>query len=95
MRNRFGTRALLGGALAAGLGLTVIPAPAGAECVYAVVYVTRVGEEAIYVHGPEGCIYPTPWNQAVFLPGHFTLTHPAPPPGAPNGYFIDIRIPVP
>lgn len=80
-------------ALGLALGLLLPAAPAQAECIYAVVYVSREQAAPIYVHGPDGCVYPTPWNHVVFLPGHFT--HTGLPPGTPNGYFIDIRIPIP
>lgn len=69
------------------------PRPAAAECLYASVYVTRAEADPIYIHGPDGCVYPTPWEQVFIVPGHLTLTNV--PPGAPNGYFVDIRIPFP
>ena len=92
MRRRLKTRFLLLAGLVV-IGLTLPPTPARAECVYALIYVTREQAPPIYVHGPNGCVTPTPWYQEVFLPGHLTLTDL--PPGAPNGYFVDIRIPVP
>ena len=79
---------------AAVLAGTVLGAPpADAECVHALVYVTRQDQPPIYVLGPDPCLYETPWHQVVFVPSGLTVTNL--PPGTPNGYVVDIRIPVP
>ena len=68
--------------------------PAGAECVYAVVYVTRENAPPMYLAGEnDPCLTPTPWYQEIYVPsdGHV----PGTPAGAPNGYFVDLRVPVP
>jgi len=76
-----------------GLGL-VWPSSAGAECLHAVVYVTRQGAPPVYVAGQnDPCLAPTGYSQEVFLPvdgGTGGL-----PTGAPNGFFVDLRVPVP
>jgi hypothetical protein len=67
---------------------------ARAECVYAEAYVTREGDTPVYVIGEnDPCVTPTPWYQEVFLPldGHQNGL----PTGAPNGFLIDLRVPVP
>ena len=72
-----------------------LPAPpADAECVHAVVYVTRENDTPVYVVGEnDPCLTPTPWYQEITLPsgGHADGM----PTGAPNGYFVDLRVPVP
>jgi hypothetical protein len=77
------------------LAAVFVPArPADAECLYAVVYVTREGDSPVYVVGEnDPCLTPTPWYQEITLPsgGHTDGM----PTGAPNGYFVDLRVPVP
>jgi hypothetical protein len=69
-------------------------APAGAECVYAEVYVTREGDTPIWLLGEnDPCIYATPWTWAVT--DHGDLTRSGLPTGAPNGLHHDIRVPSP
>lgn len=80
--------------LAAGVAVLVPAGPADAECVYAVVYVTREGEPPVYVVGEnDPCVTQTDYSQEFFLP--LDGTTPGMPAGAPNGYFVDLRIPVP
>jgi hypothetical protein len=88
---RVNNRFLFTAGLVVALSVAVPTTPADAECVYAEVYVTREQAAPVYVNN--GCVVPTPWYQEVFLPGHLTLTNL--PPGTPNGYFVDIRIPIP
>jgi len=81
-------------ALVAMSAVLVPGTPADAECVYAVVYVTRENAPPVYVAGEnDPCLTPTPWYQEVFVPtdGHIPET----PDGVPNGYFVDLRVPVP
>jgi hypothetical protein len=66
---------------------------AQAECLYAVVYVSRENAEPLYANGPQGCVTATDWRQRVFLPS--SLGHGGLPDGTPNGYFVDLRVPVP
>lgn len=67
---------------------------AHADCLNAVIYVTRAGEAPTYVHGEhDPCVTETPWNQSYTY--HGELTRPGLPLGAPNGYWIDLGIPAP
>jgi len=84
----------LGIAMAIGTALLAGPAavtPAKADCVYLTAYVTRAGATPIYAHN--GCVTGTPWNYAVTADPRYTGTgHPT---GTPNGFFVDVRVPVP
>ena len=83
-----------GGLAASVLGMGPGASPARAECVYAEVYVTREGDTPIWVVGEnDPCIYPTPWTWAVTEQDDATSTNL--PPGTPNGYYYDIRVPIP
>ena len=66
-------------------------APASADCVYAVVYVTRQGDPPVYVSN--GCVYSTPWTW--FVSPNSNGTTGGLPQHSPNGYFLDIRVPSP
>lgn len=83
-----GVAAIVGLALAQG-GQT----PAAAECLYVDFYVTRQDAAPIYPIGPGGCRASTGWKQRVFVPGYETVT--GVPSGTPNGYYLDLRVPVP
>lgn len=65
--------------------------PASADCVYAVVYVTREGDPPVYVSN--GCVQSTPWTWIVSP--HSSGWTGGLPQHAPNGYFFDIRVPSP
>ena len=82
--------------VAAFVGLTLAQggqAPVAAECLYVDVYVTRKDATPIYPIGPGGCRASTGWKQRVFVPSYETVT--VVPSGAPNGYYLDLRVPVP
>jgi hypothetical protein len=76
-------------------GVLLIPsARAAGECVHAVVYVTREGEPPVWVAGEQDpCLTPTPWYQEIVFPSD--SHNDGMPTGAPNGYFVDLRVPVP
>lgn len=94
MRKRLKARCFLVGGLLAGVALLTPATPAQAECLYAMVYVSRSQTEPVYVFGPDPCVQATPWNQVVFVgPSYITLTNL--PPGVPNGYYAEVRVPVP
>ncbi len=78
--------------LAAGLGLGA--APAGADCLYAEFYVTREGESPVHVLGEnDPCVTSTYWTWFLLVPGN--ATQPGLPAGSPNGYHLDVRVPLP
>lgn len=88
-------RRLLGLAVLAGLGGTgvgAVQAPAQADCVYVVAYVTR--ENATPLYASNGCVVNTPWKQRVTTTQHLTEGGYL-PNGSPNGFFIDARVPLP
>ena len=68
--------------------------PARADCVYAEFYVSREGDTPIWVIGEnDPCITSTPWTWGAGGPGDTTQS--GLPQGTPNGYYLDIRIPLP
>lgn len=79
----------------AAAGAVLVPGhQAHAECVYAVVYVTREGDSPLYVVGEnDPCLTQTAYTQEVFVPTDGDTG--GMPQGAPNGYFVDLRVPVP
>lgn len=83
-------------ALAVGAGLLATPAavgPAKADCVYLTAYVTREAASPTYVNN--GCVphTNTPWLHDVTLSPRYTGTgHPT---GTPNGFVVDLRVPLP
>lgn len=95
MRNRFRSRdAVVVAGLATIAAVGGFGASAKADCVHAVVYVSRSHSDPVYVYGEhDPCVSQTPWYHAVSLPGYTTLQNL--PPGTPNGYFVDIRLPAP
>lgn len=86
---------LFGVGAAAAIGVIGPVAPqARAECLDAVVYVTRQGEDPVYLHGEsDPCVTQTPWDHTFTHHGEFTDT--GMPNGAPNGYWVDLRVPAP
>jgi hypothetical protein len=91
-RRRARTLALAGLVVALG-GLVPATRPAAADCLYLVVYVSREGEAPLYPTGPGGCVQDTPWAHVVIVPSSFGWD--GVPQGAPNGYFVDLRVPLP
>lgn len=84
---------MLAGAVLAGVMGPAVP-QARAECLDAVVYVTRQGDSPVYVHGEhDPCVTQTPWDQTVTY--HGELTDTGMPAGSPNGYWFDLHVPVP
>jgi len=86
---RTGVAAIVGLALAQGGQV-----PAAAECLYVDVYVTRQDATPIYPVGPGGCRASTGWKQRVSVPASYQTVYGL-PPGAPNGYYLELRVPVP
>lgn len=90
-------RRLVAAALVAGVGAVgggAVGAPAQADCVYIVAYVSREGTTPIYV--TNGCVanQDTPWRQRLTTTQRFIDTGHV-PAGTPNGVFVDARLPVP
>jgi hypothetical protein len=77
------------------IGVSGVAVPqARSACVDAEIYVTRQGQDPVFVYGEhDPCVTPTPWNHS--FTHHGELTRTGLPDGAPNGYWVDLRIPAP
>lgn len=92
MRGRWGLRAL--GAAGVGL-LSLLPGapPAGADCVYLLVFVGRQNDSNVYGWGPDSCVTETGWDN-FFTIGPIDVGHDT-YDGLPNRVYTELRIPAP
>lgn len=95
MRGRRTTRAAIALAAAAAVlgGPSAVP-PVRAECLYLVFYLTRENATPRYVHN--GCVTGTgtSYPHRVTADPEFTQFGVV-PNGMPNGFFLDVRVPIP
>lgn len=83
-------RLLVGGLVAGGLLVSQAP-PSHADCIWVQAYITRANDTPYYVWN--GCVYPTDWGWGLG-PGTGNGASGL-PSGTPNGFFVQVKIPVP
>ena len=76
------------------LWVLALSPPAEADCVYVDFHVTTENAPPIYPAGSDPCRYPTTWPTVVTASPHFTHTG-GKPTGTPNGFNLEVRIPLP
>lgn len=85
-------RLLVGGLVAGGLLVSQAPPSTAGDCIYVVAYITRENQDPYFVW--DDCVLPTDWNSS-FEPWVKDERPGIVPTGTPNGFYVQVFIPMP